>query len=354
MRFSKLAPAPAAIALGCPDCAAAGSPAGCSAERRHLLSPLELLAGATPGWPSPRSAGTPRLQRCRQIAGTRVRIAAAGDEGADPRMLSAALAAAFGAFERVERRLGVRRAGADLEAIARGAHQAPVAVDPWTYEVLERSCALARESQGALDPVAQGGRLAALGLLPELPGAPPPDPGATFEDLHCAGGKVGARRPLRLDLSGLAQGFAIDRAVAALEASGARQGLVEAGGDLRVFGGVTVALGVRHPAEPQKLAVTLRLEEGAIATTSTHGRHQGACGRTVRQLLRPWDGAPLSALETVSGLADTAFEADALTRMLLFRRLRAEEHFLRRGAMGLRIDRRGRVSWVGGASQKVA
>ncbi len=74
----------------------------------------------------------------------------------------------------------------------------------------------------------------------------------------------------------------------------------------------------------------------------------------MRQLLRPWDGAPLNTLETVSGLADTAFEADALTRMLLFRRLRAEEHFLRRGAAGLRIDRRGRVSWIGGAAQKAA
>jgi thiamine biosynthesis lipoprotein ApbE len=41
---------------------------------------------------------------------------------------------------------------------------------------------------------------------------------------------------LIVDLGGIAKGFAVDRAVKALKCAGLASGVVNAGGDLRVFG----------------------------------------------------------------------------------------------------------------------
>ncbi|MFW1123225.1 FAD:protein FMN transferase, partial [Vibrio parahaemolyticus] len=53
-----------------------------------------------------------------------------------------------------------------------------------------------------------------------------------------------ARRVL-VDLGGIAKGHAVDRAVAAMIAAGAPCGLVNAGGDLRGFGAMDWAIGLR-------------------------------------------------------------------------------------------------------------
>ncbi len=343
MHYSKLQQAPATIVLGCPDCAAACF----SAEKRHLLSRSSCSLAA----PRRRAAGWAAQiqQRCKQLLGTRVRVSA---DGAEKRLAQAALGDALAAIERVERRMSSQREDSDLARLAREGHLGPIAVDEWTFEVLEKAARspASRKARSTRRWAAGWPRSASCRRSPGRRRRIPAPPSRT--SISAARGSA-PRRPLRLDLSGLAKGFALDRAVDALRAAGVASGLVEAGGDLRVFGETTVAVGVRHPAEPRTIAVALELKDGAIATTGTHDRHR-SCGRTVCQLIRPWDGEPLNTLESVSVLAEKAFEADALTKMLLFRRLRAEEHFLRRGAAGFRIDRRGRVSWVGASHQKAA
>jgi thiamine biosynthesis lipoprotein len=65
------------------------------------------------------------------------------------------------------------------------------------------------------------------------------------------------RVPLALDLGGIAKGYAIDRAIEALRAAGCVSGLVNAGGDLRVYG--------------RSEAVLLRRADGTCAPlTLTH------------------------------------------------------------------------------------
>ena len=56
------------------------------------------------------------------------------------------------------------------------------------------------------------------------------------QDLRIRGRKVFLQRPLRITLDGIAKGYAVDLAVKQLKASGLKQGYVNAGGDLRVFG----------------------------------------------------------------------------------------------------------------------
>jgi len=70
----------------------------------------------------------------------------------------------------------------------------------------------------------------------------------------------------RLDLGGIAKGHAVDRAVRALQRAGAAAGWVNAGGDLRCFGGAAVELKLR---DEQRGGVVHfgRLHDGAFATS---------------------------------------------------------------------------------------
>ncbi|HEV2284878.1 MAG TPA: FAD:protein FMN transferase, partial [Steroidobacteraceae bacterium] len=128
------------------------------------------------------------------------------------------LAAAWDAIQTVERVMHPERAGSCLAELNNAAPGTRVELHPWTWEVLQLSRELHAASEGAFDPCLpeSAGRLDALELI-----AP-----------HAA--RLHAR--LRIDLGGIAKGYAVDRALAALRDAGAGGGLVNAGGDLAVFG----------------------------------------------------------------------------------------------------------------------
>ena len=71
------------------------------------------------------------------------------------------------------------------------------------------------------------------------------------------------RVPMELDLGGIAKGYAIDRGIEALRAAGCSSGLINAGGDLRVYGrSHTVLL-----REARGNYVPLTLKDQALAVT---------------------------------------------------------------------------------------
>jgi thiamine biosynthesis lipoprotein len=80
-----------------------------------------------------------------------------------------------------------------------------------------------------------------------------------------------------LDPSGFVKGWAIERAAAVLEAAGAVNLCINAGGDILLRGApgpsATWRVGIRHPDEPDQLATTLELcGPHAVATSATYER----------------------------------------------------------------------------------
>jgi len=69
-------------------------------------------------------------------------------------------------------------------------------------------------------------------------------------------------------LDGIAKGFAVDRAVDALQSAGIRAGVVNAGGDLRVFGDAFEEVYVRPPQHPDRLIYIGRVRDAAVATSA--------------------------------------------------------------------------------------
>lgn len=126
-----------------------------------------------------------------------------------------------------------------------------------------------------------------------------------------SGGVFCARTPStdRLDVAGVAKGWAIDRAGAALRARGLRHWCLGVGGDVLAAGcpepGRAWRVGVRDPSAADRVALVLPLSDAAVATSGTYER-----GRHL------WDGRdggrrPLPGSTTVVGPFMTTADAYA-------------------------------------------
>jgi thiamine biosynthesis lipoprotein len=182
------------------------------------------------------------IARARALLGTIVSIRA---DAAEP-----ALDAAFAKVSTIHALMSAHSDTSDMARIGREAHLRPVRVHRWTWRVLACAKALSEASGGAFDVT--------LGRE-----------GASHADIVLlAGERVRLKRRARLDLGGIAKGFAVDRAVAALRRCGASAGSVNAGGDLRIFGALPQTVRVRLPASPCMTLPLASEREGAFATSA--------------------------------------------------------------------------------------
>ena len=240
-------------------------------------------------------------RRARPLLGTLVEVRA---RGAGAAAFDVAADAAFDVVAQVHALMSFHDAGSDLRRIARARAGERLAVHPHTAAVLTRAQRWARASDGAFD-AGCAPRAVAQGWLPEpgdgaSPGALP------FEDaLEVDGQDVIVHAPAWLDFGGIAKGYAVDLAVARLRRAGVRDGAVNAGGDLRVFGTLEETVHVRSPFDASALWPVAALRDGACATS--------ASGQVATRAPSTRDGP---APRSVTVLAPTACAADALTKIV--------------------------------------
>jgi len=257
--------------------------------------------------------------RARPLLGTLVEIRVA--PGGEPH----AVERAFDAVARVGRLMSIHDSRSELSAVNRAAHRAPMAVDGWTFDVFRLALELWRRSAGAFDCVA------------------PLTAGASSADIElCATNRIFFRRPLQVDFGGIAKGYAVDRAVDVLLQAGVPSGVVNAGGDLRVFGGKHEPVHVRLPQGG--LLDIGTLAEGALAT-SINEEHP-ALGLP---LLDGRGGAPRGA-RVASVFAASCALADGLTKAVAALGAHCAPLLVHYGAQALCLDPAGRWRRWGTAS----
>lgn len=201
------------------------------------------------------------------------------------------------------------------------------AVSPELWEALERAQGWQTRSGGAFHPAADA--LGALWKAGEARGEVP-DPAelaARCEELRSplwALHPDGSATPLSrqpLGLNALAKGLVVDRVAECVAAQpGVERVLVNAGGDLRTFGGPGVAVTLAAPwtardDAPPLGQVWLRAGYGLA---SSGGAHRGyrIGGQSFSHLLDPRSGQPVARRLGVSALAPTCADADALATAL--------------------------------------
>lgn len=252
------------------------------------------------------------VRRARPLLGTLVEIEVGGvGESAGQR----ALEEAFAAVAEVQRRMSWHDPASVLSQINREAARHTVEVDEWTFEVLAAAAEMHRVSGGVFD-VTVAPHLEALGFLPPT-GAPAS--AATFADVELRPDRtVRLHRPgVRLDLGGIAKGFAVDQAIAALRRGGVPRGLVNAGGDLRAFGDAPFPVAIRHPDDPRATLTTVPLQNAALATSAHYFADRLVPGSALGPIINPRTGAQARHIRSATVRAATAMRADALTKVVM-------------------------------------
>lgn len=137
---------------------------------------------------------------------------------------------------------------------------------------------------------------------------------------------------LQLDLSGLATGWLMDRAFAAMENQGARSFLFDIGGDIRLGAPppekagwkITIA-GLSKTSLP---FTELSLSQCAITTSGDRNQSLGFQNRRYSHLIDPRIGEPMEFPQSATVIAKTTLDADAgATAMAILGRTLSDDQF---------------------------
>ena len=242
------------------------------------------------------------IRRMRPLLGTYVEVVACGPAAAD------AIEAAFASLDDAQAWWSFHAPDSELSRLNHAAG-ARVPLRPQTLRLLRLAMAVMRRSAGAFDCTV-GGLLVRQGALPDH-GGPAPLPRGRVDDIEIGNGWARLRRPVRLTLDGIATGYAVDLAIAALRRAGSAAGSINAGGDLRVFG--ALRLPVQRRELDGRLSSLGELRDAAIA--SSRAGEPGAVPDPSfpAQLVAPVGRRAQPGVWSV--LARSAWRADALTKV---------------------------------------
>lgn len=244
-------------------------------------------------------------RRARPLLGTVVEISARVASLEDFVLASET---AFGVIARYHAAMSFHEASSDVRAIAAAAAGTTIPVAPETWSVVATALAI-EEASGGVFGIAVGEELIARHRLP--PASRP-----TGARRRVAAGRalrlgqdhrITIVEPVCIDLGGIAKGAAVDAALAALRAAGIAAAVVNAGGDLAVYG-VPQSITVRGPDGALRTAGTLA--DGAAATSGPFAA--GAASALVVHGSSP----PRWADRAVTVVAPTCLTADALTKVV--------------------------------------
>jgi thiamine biosynthesis lipoprotein len=129
---------------------------------------------------------------------------------------------------------------------------------------------------------------------------------------------------VRVDLSGIAKGFAVDRAIDALR-DYVPQGLVNAGGDLAAFGPRPETVHVRDPRDPSRVLLQVAVADQALASSGRRFDPFQSAASAAPAIIDPSTGEAVQAIEAATVRAPCCMIADALTKVVMVAGTRASD-----------------------------
>ncbi|MCW9023361.1 MAG: FAD:protein FMN transferase [Gammaproteobacteria bacterium] len=121
---------------------------------------------------------------------------------------------------------------------------------------------------------------------------------------------------MRIDLGGIAKGYAVDKAVEILQNLKIQTAMVSAGGDSRILGdrkGRPWMIGIRHPRAEEKSRVVLPLSSVAVSTSGDYERFFIEQGKRYHHIISPYNGKSANQSQSVTILGPEATITDALS-----------------------------------------
>ncbi len=253
----------------------------------------------------------PRLRlrlrkRAKPLLGTIVEISIPSD---DESAFVAATDAAFARIESIHRAMSFHESTSDLTAIANAMPGATIRVSPDTWATLSLALEIEAISNGVFNPTIAPA-LVQRGVLPPPVTREFPSLSASLAESISlqTDHRIQILKRVWIDLGGIAKGYAVDEAVATLKAHGVSAGVVNAGGDLRVFGDLEHTVAVRLPSNPAMVLPIATLNNLSCATTAMYF----ANAETIVGIR----DAAAQKYQSVSVIAQSCAVADALTKII--------------------------------------
>lgn len=225
-------------------------------------------------------------------------------------------------MRRIEAMMSPYIENSSLARLNRLGHSAAQVVPAEMFKLISHANDISRLSQGAFDIT-----FAAIGHLYDYRKHIRPDadviaaklPLVNFRHLRLDERHTKieyAREGVRIDLGGIAKGYAVDSAVDQLIQNGFTSALVTAGGDSRVIGKKNAKpwmIGVKHPRKPDQMIAIMPLEDSAISTSGDYERYFVDNGQRYHHIINPQTGEPADLCQSVTIIGPRGQITDALS-----------------------------------------
>ncbi|MFH1621581.1 MAG: FAD:protein FMN transferase [Candidatus Omnitrophota bacterium] len=140
-----------------------------------------------------------------------------------------------------------------------------------------------------------------------------------FDNIHIdhLNNSIKFKKPsMKVDLGGIAKGYAIDVAVRELKRKGIDSAIINAGGDIYCLGskfGNAWKIGLQHPRDKEKTINKLELKDSAVATSGDYEQFMEIEGERYSHIIDPKTGYPVeNDIVSVTVIAKDAVTADAV------------------------------------------
>ncbi len=225
-------------------------------------------------------------------------------------------------MDRINRLMSPYIDQSQLSKINKYAHEGPVEVDQDLFDLIKQSQEFSKLTNGSFDIT-----YASVGHLFDYRKEVKP----TDEEIAAAKLLIDYRnivldedqrtvsflkQGVKIDLGGIAKGFAVDRSIQHLYDLGIEHALVSAGGDTRLLGdrnGRAWLVGIRDPKDTKEVIVMLPLQDEALSTSGDYERFFIEDGKKYHHIIHPTTGYSASKVRSASILASDSTTTDALS-----------------------------------------
>ena len=311
-----------------------------------------------------QNASAVLVKRSQMLMGTLVFVTAvAPDEAVAQKAVGDGLAE----IKRLEKLLSTWIPTSELSRVNAAAGQHPVKVGPETMEILSRSLQMADLTEGRFNilvgPAVEAWNVSKEGRIPSQRELEVIRPLLNLSDMkldYHAHTVYLTRVGMRIDVGGIGKGYAADRAVVVMEASGATAGVVAISGDIETFGrmpdGQRFLFGIQHPRKEQgELLARIELENEAVSTAGDYQRFIEVDGVRYHHILDPDTLQPARLAQSVTVIAKEGVAADGLDTGIFvmgpIKGMNLIEQLM--GVEGVIVDSEGKVSVSSGLKDRL-
>lgn len=272
------------------------------------------------------------------------------------------ISAVIDEMERINRLMSPYIEQSQLSKINDYAHEGPVEVDQDLFTVIQKSLQVSELTHGAFDIT-----YASVGHLFNYRKKVRPDDDEIKRTKHLINYKnvildeenhtvYFAEKGVKIDLGGIAKGYAVDQGVEHLVDLGIKHALVSAGGDTRILGdrlGRPWLVGIRDPENPDKVVAMLPLQDEALSTSGDYERFFIEDGVKYHHIINPGTGKSANELRSVSILGADATTTDAFSTSIFILGAQAGLRLLNNtpDIEGVVIDQQGKLYYSNGLKQ---